>query len=64
MCYKGVVGFIGVARPEFREGGKEAQSCCFSEALSDLSVEEEVTKYGYIRIKSISFLEMFKNLVS
>lgn len=63
MCYKGIVGFIGMARdPEFFKQ-QPAGGCCFNEDLKSLSEGEEMTKYGYMRLRDVpSFKKLFKKL--
>lgn len=63
MCYKGIIGFIGATRPDFKKE-KPLEICCFSEVLSDLSVREEITKYGTVRLQDTKFKKMLKNILA
>ncbi len=65
MCYKGGMATIfGGHNNLLEHADKSIVSCCFKKDLAGLSEKEEITKYGYIRLKNISFIEMFKNLSS
>lgn len=65
MCYKGGIATIFGGHNNLSEhAAKPRASCCFKEDLAGLSEKEEVAKYGYLRLKNISLMEMVKNLLS